>query len=85
VEGMDHLNGSPIHEAAYAISTYSTSILIVFEKSHFLARRIMTITVEGRTVVRIVTHNRQYGAERSRGITMRQRRDEREMTEGTKG
>lgn len=45
----------------------------------------MKITVEGRTVVRIVTHNRQYDADRSRDITMRQRRDERERTEGRKG
>lgn len=53
--------------------------------SHFLARRIMTIAVEGRTVVRIVTYNRQYGVERSRDVTTRQRRDERERTEVSKG
>jgi len=53
--------------------------------SHFLARRIVKITVEGRTVVRIVTNNRQYDVDRSRDFRMGQRRDERERTEGRKG
>jgi antitoxin (DNA-binding transcriptional repressor) of toxin-antitoxin stability system len=35
----------------------------------------MKITVEGRTVATIVTHNRQFGADRSRDITISQRRD----------